>query len=76
MALHEFGHVLGLDHPDQFGQNVAAIMNSTISNTDSLQQDDINGALNYVKILPTEGAEALEDRVEGVPVFKQPAPAK
>ena len=44
VALHEFGHVLGLDHPDQFGQNVAAIMNSTISNTSSLQQDDINGA--------------------------------
>ena len=40
-------------------------------------KDDIEGALNYVKILPTEGAEALEDRVEGVPKFtKQPAPAK
>jgi len=39
--------------------------------------DDIEGALNYVKVLPTEGAEALEDRVEGVPKFtKQPAPAK
>ena len=39
-------------------------------------QDDIEGALNYVKTLPTEGPEALEDRVEGVPHFKQPAPAK
>jgi catechol 2,3-dioxygenase len=39
-------------------------------------QDDIEGALNYVKTLPTEGAEALEDRVEGVPHFKQPVPAK
>ena len=39
-------------------------------------QDDIEGALNYVKVLPTEGAEALEDRVEGVPHFRQPAPAK
>ena len=25
-------------------------------------KDDIEGALNYVKTLPTEGAEALEDR--------------
>ena len=44
VALHEFGHVLGLDHPDQYGQNVAAIMNSTISDTDGLQFDDILGA--------------------------------
>jgi matrixin len=44
VALHEFGHVLGLDHPDEAGQHVAAIMNSIISNTDTLQADDINGA--------------------------------
>lgn len=44
VALHEFGHALGLDHPDQAGQTVAAIMNSIISNIDSLRPDDINGA--------------------------------
>src|SRR6266403_2665620 len=45
VALHEFGHVVGLDHPDQATprQNVVAIMNSTISNIDSLQTDDLNG---------------------------------
>ncbi len=43
VALHEFGHVLGLDHPDQHGQSVSAIMNSRISNVDSLQSDDTNG---------------------------------
>lgn len=43
VALHEFGHVLGLDHPDEHGQSVSAIMNSRISNTDSLQSDDTNG---------------------------------
>jgi catechol 2,3-dioxygenase len=32
-------------------------------------KDDINGALNWVKVLPTEGAEALEDRTEGIPRF-------
>jgi len=44
VALHEFGHVLGLDHPDQHSQSVSAIMNSHISDVDSLQSDDINGA--------------------------------
>lgn len=44
VALHEFGHVVGLDHPDQAGQSVVAIMNSTISNLDSLATDDITGA--------------------------------
>lgn len=43
VAIHEFGHVLGLDHPDQANQNVVAIMNSIVSDVDALQQDDING---------------------------------
>jgi hypothetical protein len=45
VALHEFGHVLGLDHPNQTGQSVSAIMNSTIGNLDSLTFDDTSGAM-------------------------------
>ncbi len=45
VALHEFGHVVGLDHPDQSGQSVTAIMNSTVGNLDSLAADDRAGAV-------------------------------
>lgn len=44
VVLHELGHVLGLDHPDDFGQSVVAIMNSRVSDVDTLQFDDIAGA--------------------------------
>lgn len=49
-ALHEFGHALGLDHPDDFDQIVAAIMNSKATNVDRLQPDDRDGAhaVDYV----------------------------
>ena len=43
IAIHEFGHSLGLDHPDQAGQHVDAIMNSHVSDIDTVQPDDIAG---------------------------------
>jgi hypothetical protein len=53
VLVHEFGHVLGLDHPDQNGQMVFAIMNSRESNIFQLQQDDINGLFS---LYPNSGA--------------------
>jgi hypothetical protein len=44
VALHEFGHVLGLDHPDEHGQARSAVMNSRIGSVDRLSSDDIAGA--------------------------------
>lgn len=55
VLLHELGHVLGLDHPDEGNPSdnlaikntihfVSAVMNSRVSNTETLQPDDIAGA--------------------------------
>jgi matrixin len=58
VAIHEFGHTLGLDHPDQAQpkQNVIAIMNSRVSNLDTLAQDDINGVTSIYSTGPAYNA--------------------
>ena len=43
VLLHELGHAIGLDHPDSHGQHVTAVMNSVISDLDTLSTDDKNG---------------------------------
>ena len=44
VAIHEFGHTLGLDHPDQANQIVVAVMNSVVSDLETLAADDVHGA--------------------------------
>ena len=42
LLMHELGHVVGLGHPDEAGQNVQAVMNSRVDYNE-LQPDDIAG---------------------------------
>ncbi len=43
VLLHELGHAIGLNHPDTAGQHVTAVMNSIVSNQETLSADDIAG---------------------------------
>ncbi len=63
VALHEFGHVLGLDHPDQAGQNVAALMNSRVSNVDDLLRDDIAGGQAIYGVGADSGSRESSDLI-------------
>ena len=60
VALHELGHVLGLDHPDEHGQpNGQAIMDATVSHTDHLLADDITGAQSLYGAAPNAPADSI-----------------
>jgi catechol 2,3-dioxygenase len=66
---HGMTHSLYINDPNGYGVELLYDLPKEV------WQGDIDAALNWVKVLPTEGAEALEDRTEGIPSFaKKPEP--
>ena len=66
---HGMTHSLYINDPNGYGVELLYDLPKEV------WQGDIDAALNWVKVLPTEGAEALEDRTEGIPSFaKTPEP--
>lgn len=65
LAIHEFGHTLGLDHPDEHGQNVSAQMLSYSTALDTVAADDISGA-QYLYSIGGSGAVSFPARNESL----------
>ena len=68
---HGMTHSLYINDPNGYGVEFVYDLPREV------WEGDIDAALNWAKVLPTEGAEALEDRTQGIPTFnKTPEPAK
>jgi catechol 2,3-dioxygenase len=61
---HGMTHSLYINDPNGYGVELLYELPREV------WEGDIDGALNYAVSLPTEGTAALEDRHEGVPVFR------
>ena len=65
---HGMTHSLYIHDPNGYGVELLYDLPREI------WEGDIDAALNWVRPLPTEGAEALQDETEDIPVF-EPAQA-
>lgn len=64
---HGMTHSVYIHDPDGYGIEILYDLPREV------WEGDIDAAQNYAEQLPTEGAAALEDRTDGLPVFKAPA---
>lgn len=64
---HGMTHSLYINDPNGYGVELLYELPREV------WEGDIDAALNHAVALPTEGAEALDDRVDGLPVFSRAA---
>ncbi len=62
---HGMTHSLYINDPNGYGVELLYELPREV------WEGDIDGALNYARTVPTEGAEALADDLEGAPVFRR-----
>jgi catechol 2,3-dioxygenase len=67
---HGMTHSLYINDPNGYGVELLYELPREV------WEGDIDAALNYAVALPTEGAEALQDRADGNPVFGAPQAAE
>lgn len=69
VVAHEFGHSLGLNHPDEDGQNVDAVMNSIASDIDAPVADDVAGIQYLFPPETTKPGVTITSPANGARIF-------
>ena len=74
--VHELGHVVGLDHPDEHGQTVSSVMNSTVLDLAGSDRCPLNsGRMTLMVFMPCMGDIRLSGYRETRPIPSMASPS-
>ncbi len=69
VLIHELGHNLGLDHPDEAGQSVSALMNAYISDIDGPTNDEKDAIATFYGYTTANPGRAPELAIDLLPSY-------